>query len=117
MPTFENKGDHLFVDIRGQYSLQFFLDCIASVAARCREESLYKVLIDIREVTGNPSIMDRFRLGVAVADTWRSTIQAAIVAPRLMVNRMTETVAFNRGGRIKVFFDTPEALRWLQTSG
>ena len=117
MATFQNHDDHLFVEISGPYSLEYFLECVENVAVRCREASLSKVLVDLRGVTGHPSIMDRYRIGVALADSWGSGIQGAMIAPRSMVNRMTETVVFNRGGRIRVFFDRPEAVAWLGVSG
>lgn len=115
MPTFQRHPEYLYVDIDGVYNLKYFLDCIDRIAARCREEKVGKVLVDLH-VSGNPSILDRYHLGVAIANVWGSSIQGAIVGPRSIINRMAETVAHNRGARIQVFFDRLEAKTWLGVS-
>ena len=83
-----------------------------------------KVLVDGREVTGNPTTIERFfygefaARGVArylTAGVQRQTPQFAYVLhkPVLDPRRFGETVAANRGMWIKVFDNLEEALEWL----
>ncbi|MBC7900612.1 MAG: hypothetical protein H7070_11240 [Saprospiraceae bacterium] len=89
------------------------------------EHESEKVLIDGREVVGNPSIVERFYYGEFAADTvTRSTQRVgygagpqfayALHEPVLDPLRLGETVAVNRGMNIKVFDNLDEAANWLK---
>lgn len=113
MPSFENKGTYLLATVGGAYSLEVFMSIIHEVAERCQKEKLKKVLIDLRKVEGNPSIIDLYELGVEIANAVGPGIRGAAVARRRMVNYMGENTAVNRGAIFKVFTDVEEAMEWL----
>jgi hypothetical protein len=121
------KVDHerrlLQVTYSGSFSLPEaeanFQETLASVV----EHKLKKVLIDGRQVVGNPEPLERFYYGRYVADAVMQTVnRTGIEVPRfayvlhepvLDPKRFGETVAVNRGMRIKAFDDIKKAEWWL----
>ena len=69
--------------------------------------------MDVSEMSGKMSTMDRFRLGVEGAAIFRNLAQVAIVYRQQEMNRFAETVGINRGGRVRVFGDLDTAMKWL----
>jgi len=96
-----------------------FQDVLANVV----EHKLKKVLIDGRQVVGNPEPLERFYYGKYVAEAVLQTVnRTGIDVPRfayvlhepvLDPKRFGETVAVNRGMRIKAFDDIKKAEWWL----
>jgi hypothetical protein len=96
-----------------------FQDILVSVV----EHKLKKVLIDGRQVVGNPEPLERFYYGKYVAEAVLQTVnRTGIEVPRfayvlhepvLDPKRFGETVAVNRGMRIKAFDDIKKAEWWL----
>ncbi|HXD09111.1 MAG TPA: hypothetical protein VN653_03520 [Anaerolineales bacterium] len=113
MSTHQNKGDHLFVEINEPYSLKLLISNIHAVADHCRKENLNKVLVDIRKMEGNPSIFDRFQLGLEIVKAWGTRITVAVVAKPSLINRTAENTAVNRGAKVKAFSEMKDAMEWL----
>ena len=96
-----------------------FQDIMANVV----EHKLKKVLVDGRQLVGNPEPLERFYYGKYVAETVMQTVnRTGIDVPRfayvlhepvLDPKRFGETVAVNRGMRIKAFDDIKKAEWWL----
>ena len=114
MSTCVNKGDHLLVEVRGTYSLKYMLSTIHEVAEHCRADNLSKVLIDLRELEGDPGIFDRFQIGIEIVKTWDSRIKAAVIARPNVISRMAENTAVNRGARVFITSEMDAALKWLE---
>ena len=81
-----------------------------------------KVLIDGRHVTGNPTGFERFLYGTfAACATLEVLIRQnawvkfayVITKPLRDPERFGETVAVNRGMKVKTFEDRNEAVEWL----
>ena len=113
MPNFENKGQYLLVNIDEPYSLDLLLSTVRETGEICRRDHLDKVLVDLRSVGTNVSIMDRYDIGVQVSKEIGREIRVAVVGKRNLLNYMAEIVAGNRGARMKVFFRVDAALKWL----
>ena len=85
-----------------------------------------RVLIDASGVTGAPTQDERYMLGLFVAAEQRilaaqtppREVQVAVFAHRPLVDpdRFAETVAVNRGAKVKVSERLDEALAWLGVS-
>jgi len=114
MPTYQNKGDYLLVEVNEPYSLKLAISSIQEIAARCGQDNLHKVLIDMSKVDGNPSIFDRYRAGIEIVRLWGSRIRAVVVARPDMINRVTENTAVNRGAKLLMASDMESALQWLE---
>lgn len=113
MPQYHDNGEYLLVEFTEPYSLSNVIAVIHEVAPRCQQAGRHKVLVDLRRSEGNPNMLDRFKFGIEIARVWGSRIKAAVVANPGIINRMGETVAVNRGGRVRVTHDIAGALEWL----
>lgn len=113
MFTCQNKGEYLFAEVSGVYSLDLLVSIIHEVAERCRSENLRKALLDLRNVEGNPSILDRYRFGIEIANAWGPRMKVVTVARLEAINKMGENTAVNRGANIWVTSDMDLALKWL----
>ena len=113
MPTYINKGNYLHVEVSGIYSLKFFIEIIREITEHGEKEKLNKLLVDISNVDGNPSILERYEIGLEISKHWVKDIQAAAVVREEVVSQMAENVAVNRGANFQVFTKVEPALEWL----
>jgi hypothetical protein len=107
--------------ITGTFSSQAarknFLEILNAVA-RHRSE---KVLLDGRQLTGEPTAINRFYYGEFVAEAVRKfrishnepRFAYVLEPPVLHPLRIGETAAVNRGMNVKAFDNIEDALRWL----
>lgn len=116
MIEFINKGKYLLVELSGEYSLKFFIESIHGIIDRSKKENLTRVLVDARSVDGNPSIIDRYHIGLEISEHWARNIQATAVVKKEVFKELTENVAVNRGANFKVFTKIESALEWLGVS-
>ena len=103
----------------GAYDLESAKEMFNQAYRITAQQRFNAVLVDAREVAGStPSTMERFELGVFVAEHRASGICLALVGtePILDPRRFGETVALNRGGWGKGFTDFDEAVVWLKAS-
>ena len=112
----------LSVDASGDFSLedakQAFIEMLRAVA----QYQAVKIILDARNMRGNPKDMERFYYGEFAAAETRRIVLEHKINPRFAYvlheplrdpARLGETVAVNRGMIIKVV-DTPEdAIKWL----
>lgn len=113
MLTSQNKGSYLLVEIIGPFSFAEISAGIKKVAELCDKENLNKVFVDLRQMTGSPSILERYEFGVEIAKTWRQRYQVAIVERADMITRMVENTAVNRGAHILTTTNASHAIKWL----
>ena len=113
----------LTVTYSGAFSLaeaeMNFLDLLDELV----RHKLRKVLVDGRQLNGDPELAERFYYGSFVADAVNRTVNRTRCAvptfayvlnkPMLDPNRFGETVAVNRGMRVKVFDNLQQARWWL----
>jgi hypothetical protein len=89
---------------------------ILDIASQIKQPGEYEVLIDIRGAETILSIADLYELAVALAGQ-SSLIDSkiGILGPMNDVDKayFFETVAQNRGARIRAFTDFEEAITWL----
>jgi len=114
MPVYDSRSAYLFVEVAESYSRALLLTIIQGVADRCQKEDVYKVMVDLTQMEGNPNILDRYTIGVEVARICGATIQCAAIAKQSVTNYMVENVAVNRGAKLKVVSTLEEAMKWLE---
>lgn len=115
----ESEPEFLHVTATGEFSLEeakrTFLEMLEVVAANRST----RVLFDGRELTGEPTTIQRFYYGVFAA---KETIRLVygiphfayvLKEPVLDPKRLGETAAINRGMTVKTFTDFDTALNWL----
>lgn len=113
MPNFENRNQYLFVSPSEPYSLKGYKQAMSEAAAICQQHGLTRVLADIRCIEKCISIVDKYELGVHIAQTLGSAIRLAILAPLPMIDKVGENAAVNRGGRVLVTDNEGHAMEWL----
>jgi len=123
MVTMRPEQGWLDVEATGQLSLpqakRTFLEMLGTV----ERYGVGKVLLDGRGLTGKPKVMDRFYYGEFAANAvLKQATRAGIPAPQfayvlrepgLDPQRFGQTVAINRGMRVKVFDNLGDARVWL----
>jgi hypothetical protein len=113
----------LHVLYSGSFTLAEAQTNFGEILAALVEHKLKKVLIDGRQIEGNPEPLERFYYGRYVADAVAQAInRSRIEVPRfayvlehpvLDPKRFGETVAINRGMRVKAFDNMSQAEWWL----
>jgi len=109
--------------LSGEFSLPEAEATFQEILKALVKDGLRKVLIDGRQVIGTPDPLERFYYGKYVADAVSQTINRTrikvpsfayvMLEPVLDPKRFGETVAVNRGMRIKAFDDMKQAEWWL----
>ena len=114
MPKIENRSAYLYVTPNEPYSAENYRSAVREVFAVCTQHGYTKILADIRSIDRHIPVIEKFELGIFLAQVLGSKIELAILAPELMIDKMGENAAVNRGGRVLVTHDLEEALRWLR---
>ena len=113
---FDYREKYLFALVSGEKdaletSLMFWQDIIRE----CNEKNYKKILIT-EEFKNNISAIELFILGEKLTEMVSRSTSVAFVDKELQhleMNKFTETVAINRGGRGRAFSDVKEAENWL----
>lgn len=105
--------------LSGVRSPEALLQAAAEVTTSCRERGIFRVLIDVRTMTGKLDTLETFDVagrGIPNQTEARRLVRSAILDRSENIERIRffETVAVNRGLTVKVFDDEAEAVRWLQ---
>ena len=118
------EPDFLHVKVSGSFSLREAKENFIQVLEILTRHKVQKVLLDGREVEGNPEVMERFFYGEFAAKSLMKFIDKGVSGetsfayvlkePVLDPERFGENVAVNRGMILKAFDDLEEALEWLQ---
>lgn len=109
----------------GEFDLEEAKRTFLEVIDAIDENRSEKVLFDGRDVSGNPTIVERFYYGEFAAEIVNSSRQDrkwlvnpqfayVLVRPVLDPLRLGETVAANRGMNVKVFDNLDDAVKWLE---
>lgn len=109
---------YMYIHCQGVFELHNALQQMAFALRLAAEAERGRVLIDVRDVTGTLSTMDRYEFGVGLAAVQEKIGQkmrlAFVGAPPIVeLARFGETVALNRGVQAQVFLDFEQAITWL----
>ena len=118
------RSGTLYVEVKGSFSLEEAQQNFTAILEDVREHGTEKILIDGREVSGEPATIERFYYGEFVASAVKDLVDAGwdrrhpqfayvMREPILDPLRLGETVAVNRGMNVKVFENHYEAVEWL----
>jgi len=119
----ESRKRYLRATVSGAYSLRRAQDVFDEAVRAALAAGHSRILIDASGVTGAPTQDERYILGLFVAAEQRILaakippleVHLAIYGrpPLIDPNRFGETVAVNRGAKVKVSEQIEEALAWL----
>lgn len=118
----EVHNDYLNVVISGDFSLTELIALAKEMYAAIIQHNITKALIDLRLMTGTPSMLERFAYarfiaeeGLAQRGPGHSVLRLAYVGHEAMVDpdSFGEIVARNRGAFVKGTADEQAARAWL----
>jgi hypothetical protein len=122
----ESRKHYLVATVSGQYSLRGAQEAYDRAIKAALPLGHTRILIDARGISGAPTQDERYSLGLFVAAEQRLLaaktppldLQVAVYGrqPLIDPNRFGETVALNRGAKLKVSERLDEALAWLGIS-
>ena len=118
------RGNVLCVAVGGDFTLDSAKRNFLEIVEAINEHKSEKVLLDGRKIVGEPTIIQRFYYGQFVADAITAPDKKhgsvkdpefayVLLPPALDRGRLGETVAVNRGIKLKAFDNMPDALAWL----
>lgn len=110
----------LRVCVSGIFSLANANKACVEMFKAVEQHKAMEVLVDCRHLAGSPSTMERFEhseFGAARMidfSAWITRFAYVGMPPLIDPQKFGETVAVNRGVKIKVFTNIEDALRWLE---
>lgn len=117
----------LTVIYSGDFSLAEAESTFLRLLDTLAEHNLIKVLVDGLQLVGHPEMLERFYYGAFAADAVDRTVNRTkcsvptfayvLEHPMLDPNRLGETVAVNRGMRVRAFDNVQQARWWLGLTG
>ena len=108
-------GEYLLIKWSGSASAEETKRAGIEGFERATAEGISRVLVDVTDVTEQPSITDQYSATVANSSLGPRQPRCALLGRPDQTNDLSfmETVGRNRGMRIRVFTDKSEALAWL----
>ncbi|MBL8051528.1 MAG: hypothetical protein JNM46_09935 [Anaerolineales bacterium] len=114
MKTIEVRKDYVYAYYDGTNDVDTLIALMEEVAELSKKENVKKLLADLRNMSGEPTILSRFRVGIAGVRILRGMTKVAIVYKKVDSNRFAETVAVNRGLPSMITHDFEQAKQWLE---
>jgi len=120
----ESRQGYLLMTYEGSYAHSLVEEFTDQILETCKSQQPTKLLIDLRLVTGNMSVIERYQLALTAARKYFIARLAAkipgcryaIVGTHPLVDskKFEETVATNQGLNLRIFTDIQAAHRWLE---
>jgi hypothetical protein len=104
---------HVRITAERSWTVERVHQAIERAKAEAAQLGTKRLFFDLRAWDRPSSQMVRFDSGLLVSELLDPSYRIAALARKDVVNYFAETVAANRGARLKVFTDEAEALAWL----
>ena len=109
------ESDCLKIRATGRYIIEQQDAAARAIASVIASQPVRTALLDLRDVPGPYTFMDRVQLGEAAGRHLLGTPIAVILREEQAdPDRIGKVVARNRGANVEVFTNEAEALAWLQ---
>jgi len=107
--------DRIVIDYTGQYDRKDALKSIKTVVDACTTNSITRVLIDFRNIHGDVSVFERYKMAECLSKQNHIGIRFAAIArnDQTKPTKIGEAVAKSRGVDLKITTDPDEALESL----
>ena len=113
MKQIEGRNGYLYVEYSEPYQFNNLIDLMKEVITFCKTENHQKFLVNIVNMTGKVSAMERFELATKAVLLFQYKGKYALVYRKEEINRFAENVSVNRGLNARIFSDMDEAMKWL----
>ena len=115
----EHKSNYIHLKCEGGFKLSDMLEVFDKAFSLASGDHPTAILLDVREISGDPPTTERFFLGESIAKRWMDNRKQNVFAaignePLIDPKRFVETVAKNRGFPFRAFTDFDEAVSWLE---
>jgi len=117
MTQIERRNGYLYVEFTEEYKLEKFISISREALTICKQKNHNKILVNILNMPGTLSPMQRFEAGVRGAQMFHSQFKIAVVFRKEEITRFAENVGINRGLNGRIFSDLDRALEWLEVEG
>jgi hypothetical protein len=113
MKTIEVRNNYVYVYYDDTNEVSALIALMKEIADVCKKENIKKILADVSNMTGEPSIIGRFQVGIAAVTIFKGMKKIAIYK-KVDSNQFAETVAVNRGLPSMITHDIEKAKQWLE---
>jgi hypothetical protein len=117
---FERRKGYLYAALRGEFEVAGAMTAYREVLQTAAREQALRVLLDCTAMSGNPTMDERREFGVFMAEEQAKyaglgDLQVGILASAQAMDpgRYLQTVANNRGVRVRTSDSLQELLSWL----
>jgi hypothetical protein len=109
------KDNYLHVTVSGIFSPELSEDSIDNMVAAAKKDEFTKILFDIRPMSGEIGVLDRFESGRYGALIIPQNFKIAMLGrnDQISPDKFFQTVVRNRGVNLKVFSEFEKAIEWL----
>ena len=111
--TVQLRDQYIHIVVAGYYVAGSYLQLGDVVAQESERHQCNKVVLDLSNVTGTISNMDRFAAGVYASQIWKASLRTAVVVRPEEIDSFFENTAYNRGVQTVVVTTVGEANSWL----
>jgi len=122
----EQHENYLRIALTGNWDSSSLGPTADKILALCEKHQTREILMDVRNLEGNPNAFDRFAMATLFTAKYFAARLAnrvppcrfAVIGKEPLVDRkrFEETVDVNRGLPVKTFTDLEEAEKWLEAS-
>ena len=116
--SFKKEPDYLYVQVTGIRTVENFIAMGMDFLTVADKHGYSKVLLDMREMTGELNTLDSYKLGTKdLSELWHTIGRPKVSVIDLEANRerfeFMENVAVNKGVNLSIFTDVDKAMEWL----
>ena len=114
----EQESKYIRYYCKGSFDLDKIVEMFGEITADALQNNAISVLVDVMNISGSPSVMERYSLGEQVAQITKELPRRfAVIGKEPLVEEddFAALVAINRGRYVKTFSDEHEAIAWLES--
>jgi len=97
----------------GQHVPGDWEELVEVVHEQCERSGTKRILVDVLNLDIGLDNMTRYRVGILVAEKFGPTHRIAALTPAEQINYFWETVAHNRGAKVKTASERDVLVTWL----
>jgi hypothetical protein len=108
-----DRGNYLLVHVDGEWTEASARRIVDVILDLTNEHGTTRVLLDSRRLSRPDRDFTRYVSGKYIAETLGPRIRVAAIGEPANVTHYAETVALNRGAKLRAFTSEEAALEWL----
>jgi hypothetical protein len=110
---FKHHRDYLEVSFFDESTFSNLNKLLDQIVKECKKKNHKKVMVDLLNVKGSLSEIDRFKIGEKIAQLFPIPYRMLAIVKEERINRFGENTAVNRGANLHVASNKKDGLDWL----